>query len=307
MLSKMKLSTSCSNYTLKIMNRLALGTVQFGLPYGISNSEGQSSPEEIRKILNLASANNIDTIDTAMSYGRSESFLGSFGMDHFKVITKLPPFPDQDLTLQTWFYKQIDSSLSKLNVLQIYALLLHDSKELLKPFGKDLFKLLQKLKDDGKIHKIGISINSIEELEILVSKFDFDLIQAPFNLIDRRLHNSGWLYKLKDMGIEIHTRSAFLQGLLLMPKEDLPDKFLRWENLWNSWYEWVRESEFSTLSACLFYPLSFSEIDRVIIGVNNEAQLKQVIGSLRIDKIEKFPDLNSQDEDLICPSKWDFL
>lgn len=289
------------------MNRLALGTAQFGLPYGISNKEGQSPPEEIRKILNLALMSNIDTIDTAISYGDSESSLGHFGTDNFKVITKLPPFLSKDLTLQAWFYKQINNSLTRLNTSQIYGLLLHDPKQLLESYGEDLFKSLRELKDDGKIQKIGISINTIEELEVLVPKFDFDLIQAPFNLIDRRLHNSGWLNKLKDNDVEIHVRSVFLQGLLLMPRKDLPRKFLPWENLWDKWHQWINDSGISPLTACLFYPLSFPEIDRVIVGVNSELQLKELINSFNIKNIDNLPDLSSQDENLICPSRWKTL
>ncbi len=289
------------------MNRLALGTVQFGLAYGIANHIGQVSRAEIKVMLQLAIANSIDTLDTAIAYGDSEAFLGEAGTQEFKVVTKLPALPDNCADVSTWVQQQVSMSLSRLGVTNIYGLLLHRSQQLLGLNGLALYQALQALKDNGQVQKIGISIYSPTELDALMPRYRFDLVQAPFNLVDQRLYRTSWMQRLKDDNVEIHTRSAFLQGLLLMAVAEMPDKFLPWSGLWHRWYQWMLEKEVSAVQACLAFPLSFPEIDRVIVGADSASQLAQIVSASNKQLLAGLPDIHCDDENLINPANWNRL
>ncbi|MDP3086751.1 MAG: aldo/keto reductase [Methylotenera sp.] len=284
--------------------RLALGTVQFGLPYGIANQAGQVSRSEAKAMLQLASASGMDTLDTAIAYGDSEKCLGEVGTQGFKMVTKLPALPDGCTDVSGWVEQQVNASLSRLGVTEVYGLLLHRSEQLLGTNGVALYQALQDLKDNSKVKKVGISIYSPSELDALTQHYRFDLVQAPFNLVDQRLCTTGWMQRLKDADVEIHTRSAFLQGLLLMNQADIPTKFSPWDRLWQTWHRWLAEGDVSAVQACLAFPLSFPEIDRVIVGADSVSQLSQIISATKCTTNIQLPNLQCNDADLISPARW---
>ncbi|MEI7707613.1 MAG: aldo/keto reductase [Chlorobium sp.] len=293
--------------TVYDQTRLALGTAQFGLPYGIANQAGQVSRKEVSAMLQLAVSNGIDTLDTAIAYGESEVALGQAGTQGFNVVTKLPALPDDCLDVISWVMEQVDASFTRLGVSSVYALLLHRPEQLLGPHGKELYEALYALKERGKVQKVGVSIYNPLELDALTRLFHFDLVQAPFNIIDSRLYRAGWLQRLKDDEVEIHTRSAFLQGLLLMPEENLPSKFTPWSDLFQRWHTWQAEHHVSALHACLAFSLSFPEIDRVIVGADSINQLDQIIKASRLTLPDNLPDLYCEAENLINPARWSCL
>ena len=284
--------------------RLALGTAQFGLPYGIANQAGQVTRSAAKAMLGLAAANGIDTIDTAIAYGDSEACLGEVGVQGFKLVTKLPAVPDGCDDVKGWVQGQVAASLARLGVKSVYGLLLHRPEQLLESDGKALFQAVQGVKDTGQVQKVGVSIYAPSELEALTPQYRFDLIQAPFNLVDCRLQTTGWLQRLKDEGIEIHTRSAFLQGLLLMSQATRPAKFSTWSELWSTWHEWLSRHSVSAVQACLAFPFSFSAIDRVVVGADSVSQLGQIIGAATSAAPLDFPDLHCEAENLINPARW---
>ena len=128
---------------------IALGTVQFGLNYGIANRSGQIKIGEVKKIIDIAIKNNIDTIDTAISYGESEKLLGNAGINDWKIITKLPIIPNGNVNTKKWVKKQINSSLLHLNITHLEGILLHQTKQLLESGGSHIWSVLQELKQDG--------------------------------------------------------------------------------------------------------------------------------------------------------------
>lgn len=286
------------------MSRLALGTAQFGLPYGIANQEGQVTRLAAKAMLQLAAANGIDTLDTAIAYGESETCLGEVGTQGFKLVTKLPAVPDGCADASDWVEEQVAASLSRLGVNAVYGLLLHRPQQLLESGGEVLYQTLQKLKKNGQVQKVGVSVYAPSELEALIPRFRFDLVQAPFNLVDRRLHTSGWLQRMKDDGVEIHIRSAFLQGLLLMPQSTIPAKFAAWSDLWRKWHDWLAHHTVSAVQACLAFPLSFPEIDRVVVGADSVSQLEQIISAATSTTPDDLPDLHCDAENLINPARW---
>ena len=178
---------------VRLINRLALGTVQFGLPYGIANHAGQIPKEDGTGILDIAAENGIDTIDTAIAYGESEKRLGEIGVRSWQIISKLPVIPEDCPDILQWVTEAVGGSMQRLKVNKLYGLLLHRPEQLLKKNGDSLFGILQSLKEDGVVDKIGVSIYDPSELDTLCTRFQFDIVQAPFNILDRRLIDSGWL------------------------------------------------------------------------------------------------------------------
>jgi aryl-alcohol dehydrogenase-like predicted oxidoreductase len=287
--------------------KLALGTVQFGLPYGVANQTGQVSREAARHILAYALESDIDTLDTAIAYGESEAYLGEIGAKKFKIVTKLPTIPEGVANIDRWVNGQVQASLRRLGVDNVYGLLLHRSHQLTESRGKALAEALLRLKAEGVVGKIGVSVYSPTELEKTIQSCPVDLVQAPFNLLDRRLHTSGWLTRLHDAGIEIHTRSAFLQGLLLLPRKRIPPKFKPWDALWSRWHEWLEDNSTSAPEACLQFALSFAEIDRVVIGVDSKTQLEELVMTALATRSKILPDLACEDDRLINPTNWNQL
>ncbi|MBZ0097191.1 MAG: aldo/keto reductase [Sulfuricella sp.] len=291
----------------KHVARLALGTAQFGLPYGVANQDGQVTRSAAKAMLQLAAENGIDTLDTAIAYGESETCLGEVGTQGFKLVTKLPAVPDSCADVSGWVQEQVAASLARLGVNAVYGLLLHRPEQLLGTDGKTLYQTLQGLKETGQVQKVGVSIYAPNELEVLTPQYRFDLVQAPFNLVDRRLHTSGWLQRLKGDGVEIHVRSVFLQGLLLMDLAERPEIFNRWQPLWGQWHRWLDDVALTPLQACLGFALAQAEIDRIVVGVDNLKHLQDIVASLKPITIEFPKCLENADLALINPSKWSKL
>lgn len=287
-----------------VANKLVLGTAQFGFNYGVANQGGMVSVVEGRKILSCASAANINTLDTAMAYGQSQNSLGQIGIVGWNVISKISKLPSEIRDIDGWVESQIVDALSTLGIDQFYAILLHQSSQNSEEENLVLFNALQKLKDSGLICKLGISIYNPSELNSLFGRVSLDLVQAPFNMLDRSLFESGWMTRLKNFGAEIHVRSVFLQGLLLMPATLRPAKFKQWKVLWDLWDGWLLEQNVSATEACIAYVCCQPEIDKVVIGVDNANQLQQIIDA-QDRQLRDMPDFSRLvNEKLINPSLW---
>lgn len=286
--------------------KLTLGTAQFGLDYGVANAIGKVDKEETLEILTFAKQAGINTLDTAIGYGDSEKRLGQAGIGSWNIITKLPEVNVEHSDINFWVNSQINNSLLRLNVLSVYGILLHRPLQLLEKNGSQLWNSLEGLKERSITKKIGFSVYSPDELDKLwKAGFIPDIVQAPYNVFDQRLKDSGWLSKLNDNRVEVHTRSVFLQGLLLMPSDKRPKYFSKWNNLFNEWDLWLKTNNISGLEAALNFALSEYLIDKIIVGVDNKTQLSEVISAskkytLCVPKI-----LNTTDEKLINPSLWD--
>ncbi len=284
--------------------KLALGTVQFGLNYGIANQSGQVSLDQAREVLGLARLHGIADLDTAIAYGDAEVRLGQMGVQGFRVVTKLPPLPAGLADVGVWAKAQLVASLQRLGLDCVYGLMLHRSADLLGPQGPALIRALQDMQADGRVQNLGISIYAPSELDAVMPLLDWGLVQAPFNLVDRRLQTSGWLQRLKELDVEVHTRSAFLQGLLLTKTEALPPKFLPWLALWQRWHAWQRATACSALGACLAFAQSFPEVDRVVVGVDGPAHLRGIFAALSEPVSQYWPEIASDDDRLVNPSRW---
>ena len=287
--------------------KLALGTVQFGLDYGVANASGRLTTPEANSILQRALVCGMDTLDTAIAYGDSEAVLGQLGVRNWKTITKLPALPDDCHDVTHWVRDQIQQSIARLGVTQLYGVLLHRPGQLLERMGPDLNEALRDIKAQGLTRKIGVSVYGPSELDSLFTAYDFDLVQAPLNILDRSLIESGWATRLHDAGVEVHTRSSFLQGLLLIPPSQRPAKFNRWKDVWNVWDEWLTREGLTPLQGCLRYVTNLSNIDRVVVGVDAVSQLNQIIEAAT-GKLASLPEFSTLvDDRLINPAIWNQL
>jgi aryl-alcohol dehydrogenase-like predicted oxidoreductase len=288
-------------------SRFALGTVQFGASYGIANTIGQVSHKETALILGHAWSAGMDTLDTAIGYGESEQRLGEAGVKQWQIISKLPEIPKACTNITSWVKDSVMDSIGRLGVPRLRGLLLHRSQQLLEPQGEALYKALVAIREQGKVEKIGISIYSPEELDALWPHYSFDLVQSPFNILDRRLITSGWLARLNQTGTEVHIRSVFLQGLLLMDAAKRPEKFNRWKSLWDEWHNWLKGHKLTPLQTCVGFAQSQPEISRIILGVDSLQHLKDIIAVSHLDSIAFPENLECVDLDLINPTGWEEL
>ena len=285
-------------------SRLALGTAQFGLNYGIANQTGQVPVSDAVTILDGARVAGLDTLDTAIAYGDSEHRLGQIGVKQWQIVSKLPQLPDRLPDVGAWVRASVMGSIERLNLSCLGALLLHHPADILGTQGEALYAAMVELKSLGLVKKIGISIYQPDELDALLEHMAFDVVQAPFNILDRRLIDSGWLGKLRDLKVELHVRSVFMQGLLLMPATLRPAKFQRWQPLWAEWDRWLSAHQLTPLEACLRYALSFNEIQRVIVGVDTPGQLKEIMTAASGNLPPVPVSLRSTDVALLNPSNW---
>jgi aryl-alcohol dehydrogenase-like predicted oxidoreductase len=290
-------------------NSLALGTAQFGMAYGVANQSGQVSADEVGRILALAREHGVDTLDTAMDYGTSEASLGAQDVAGFKVVTKLSAMPEDVADVDVWVQGKVADSLQRLQVSAVHGLLLHRPHQLHGPRGPELTRALLGLKARGLVRKIGASIYAPDELGSVCGACPIDLVQAPFSLIDRRLHSSGWMDRLHEAGVELHVRSAFLQGLLLMPRAAIPDKFNKsWSEVWDAWHAWLADRpNASAAQVCIGFVQSFPQVDRIVVGVDGQAQFAQLIAASSASPQSDWPAISVADETLVNPSKWNSL
>ena len=290
------------------MSKLALGTVQFGTDYGI-NSGIKVDPNEVTNIINCARNNDISLLDTAQLYGSSEKVLGDVNTQDFDIVTKSRGFDQEAITEKEAMFviNDLHKSLKLLKQKSLYAFLVHHGEDLLKPGGEMIFNQLQTLKKQGLVNKIGISAYIDNQLIEIIDRFDIDIIQLPMNILDSRLINNGLLKKIYAKGIEIHTRSVFLQGLLLMDLDKRPKYFERWSSLWKFWNEWLADNKLTPLEASIRYMISKPEISRVLVGVDNKDQLQSIINAVdgNLPPIPK--ELSTNDPDLLNPGNWKVL
>lgn len=287
--------------------KLALGTVQFGLDYGISNAAGQVAQADAAHILALARTAGLDTLDTAVAYGNSEQVLGQIGVEAWRVVSKLPAIPQACVGVEAWVLEQTQASLARLGVNRLHGLLLHRPDQLLEKNGQACLAALKALKAQGLVQKIGVSVYGPEELERLFALEHFDMVQAPLNILDQRLVSSGWAARLKKAGVELHTRSAFLQGLLLSPAQQAGEKFSRWRPVWRAWADWLAQTGLTPLQACLAYTLSIDDVERVVVGVDSVKHLQEILdaSSAKLPSLPDWPE--PLDPMLINPARWNQL
>ncbi|SFP77780.1 aldo/keto reductase [Hymenobacter arizonensis] len=253
------------------IGRLALGTAQFGLAYGINNTAGRPDEVTVAAILQHAHAAGINLLDTAAAYGDSESRLGSWlgapGREPaaFQVVTKLMAGPAVQVR------QQLQESQERFGQTHLYGVLFHQFAAFRQ--HPDAWLALQEARAAGTVQRIGLSLYHPEEAEWLLAELpDVDLVQVPFNVLDQRFR--PLLPELQRRGVEVHVRSAFLQGLLLREPATLPPFFATLTDKITRLHAMAAEAGVPTASLLLLFAAFAPGVSRVVIGVDTPANLR---------------------------------
>ena len=287
-------------------SKLILGTVQFGLDYGINNTKGKPSKENIKSILDSAYNSGIQLLDTAEAYGDSQNKIGEYhnnSTNKFNVITKFSP-TKKGFSLN--IIERAYNNLKILNVDKLYCYMFHSYNDFNNYFEKYREDLLI-LKRDGIINNIGVSLYSNNEFESVLEFNEITLIQLPFNLLDNKNKRGNILKKAKAKGIEIHTRSVFLQGLFFKNTSELTIKIKPLRPYLNSLND-LCDEDYKMNDLALNYVCNQKNIDKVLIGVDNVHQLESNILSEKknIEKelIKKIEAIDVKETKILNPSNW---
>ncbi len=276
--------------------KLALGTVQFGLDYGINNQRGIPSENEVSSILKLAYENGIDTLDTAQSYGNAEERISKYLNNKFKIVTKFTNFDANVFT----------NSLNRLMLENVYGYMAHNADLLIQ--NPHWWKSLLLLKNQGVVKKIGYSLYDVGQLEtLLLEGMIPDIVQLPYNILDRRFESS--ILDLSKMGVEIHTRSVFLQGLLHMNLNQVPLKLSLIKPYLQAIHNLSEIAKISIGELCLGFVKGNPSIDKIVIGVDSSSQLKENLfyyksSNLSKEIVSQIINIEVDEIGLLNPTNW---
>lgn len=286
-----------------------LGTAQFGLDYGISNNSGKVKKEDLVKLLLFAKESGFKYLDTANAYGDSENRIGEMYeiTKDFDLITKTAHIdPDKNYKKNLeYIKKQFFESLKKMKRESVETLLVHNSIDISIQNGEKIYQYLAELKKNGLVKKIGVSVYSTEEAISICKDFSIDVLQFPINVLDQSFDKSKTLTLLKNKNIELHARSIFLQGLLLMDIQDIDPYFQRIKPKIESYKKSLKKHGLDKVDGALNYIKRVDSIDALVIGVENKSQLSKIVNSLKKSLTEiEYDEFAISDADIINPSKW---
>jgi aryl-alcohol dehydrogenase-like predicted oxidoreductase len=291
------------------VRRLVLGTAQLGMHYGIANRTGQPDQGLANDILNTAWENGVRTLDTAQAYGNSEEIIGGFLKANpqcpFKIITKLTP--DIGLATPEAIQATVNSSLQRLGVAPS-GLLLH-SGSLLEAWNGPLGETLSNIKRRGEIGEIGVSVYEPEEFKLAMEIPEITMIQAPFNVLDRRLIDGGLLKRAVELKKKVFLRSVYLQGLLLLTPTDLPPAMTFATKPIERWRKICEKYALSSIQASLQFVRAAAPYTQIVIGCETAKQLREVVQyingpGLNSDMLADIAALPLSPSRLLNPSQW---
>ena len=282
---------------INFKKKIVIGTANFTQKYGADSKKVNFN--EINKILEIAKKNKIYNFDTAESYLKSKKVFKKIDKK-FKFFSKIKP--SLKWVSLEFCQKKIEDHLNIIDRKYFKTILFHDTKILFSKKGKKIYKNLEELKKKKYFQKIGISIYDTNELNYLTTNYNFDVVQCPYNILDKRILKTGWLDKLKYMGIETHVRSIFLQGLLVNKLVYKKKYFKKWKNFFFEWFKYLENNSISPIDYCLSDLLK-NDFDKIIIGINNSQNLKEILNFKNISKNNMIK-FNISDTKLIDPRNW---
>jgi aryl-alcohol dehydrogenase-like predicted oxidoreductase len=287
------------------INKLVLGTAQFGLNYGINNYQGKPSLKEVFSTLDYAYDSGVKILDSAEAYGDSHNRIGQYHISSkkkFRVITKFSP---KRLDLPINFEERIKKNLEDLNIDNLYAYMFHSYGDLKKNYNKFLNDINSSTLD--KINKLGVSVYTNSQLEDSMNYDFIKLIQLPFNMLDNETKRKKLLEKAKKQKIEVHSRSTYLQGLFFKNFNDIPKKLVPLKK-YLSFIESINSEKIKINELALNYVLFKTYIDKVIIGVDSKTNLKENLECISLNKdyeiFGKIDEINVLEMNLLNPSNW---
>ena len=286
------------------INKICIGSANFGMEYGL-NKKSPLLKKDIKEIFEFLKKENTIYIDTAANYKNSEIIIGKYSTKKFKIITKIKKIPKGVNDLEKWLKNEIYTSCKKLRVNKIYGLLVHDTQDLKnKKKDKKIYKTFDILKKSKIIEKIGLSIYNPNELDLYLKNYNFEIVQAPLNIFDRRIINSGWLKKINEKGIEFFARSIFLQGLLIKDINKIDKFFSPYKKKFEKFEIWTQKLNISKVEACIRFVNSYREVDKVIVGINNKMHFFENYKFLKKDKLIVPNSLEIKSGKILNPKLW---
>ena len=259
-------------------SRLALGTVQFGLPYGVANRVGQPSFAQVCDILAYAVAHGVTTLDTAAGYGESEAVLGRAlreigALEQTIIVSKTRKVSqmDQERTarnIERWFRESVESSLRKLGLESLPVCLFHD------PLDVEYMDILLELKEEGLVQHTGVSLGEPEQMPRLLSTPGVEAVQISLNMLDRRILEADDLLRAAEAGVAVFVRSIYLQGLLVMPIEEIMPALQEVVPVRRALQRIAEEAGLTMPEMALRYGLSLPGVTSVLTGVETLEQVK---------------------------------
>jgi aryl-alcohol dehydrogenase-like predicted oxidoreductase len=285
--------------------KIALGTVQFGLDYGAFNRAGQVEIDHVGQILELASRSGVTLLDTAHAYGNSETVLGALtATEKFGIVTKVPALSGADPADEV--RKSFEQSLERLKTSKVHGLLLHRAEDLTGTHASSIWRELEQIRESGQATRVGFSVYTPEEAKYLLARYPAQIIQLPLNVFDRRHLDTGILDLCRDKGVEVHVRSAFLQGFALAQPHELRGRLSRFAGLLGRFRARCDELKVTPLQGALGYVLGLAQVDQAVVGVDSCVQFAEIIsaaGEIAIPT-DAFADIGCEELELIEPRRW---
>lgn len=289
-----------------INKKIIIGTAQWGLNYGLTQTDSKISSNELMKIINFLEKKKIYSLDASIMYGDAHSRISQFCNADFRVYTKFSV--NLDISNEEEFRIKVQqdctNSLSSLGQARLEGIYIHNTGAIYDKKFKILADTMNEIKMAQKNLKVGISVYTKEDIETVLRFWTPDIVQLPMNIIDRRLVESGSLKLLKSRGVEVHARSIFLQGLLLRDLDNIPPYFQPWINIFRDFEKWCLKNNISKLQACVSNVENIPEIDKIVVGVDNYSQLDEILKIQPPANYKKFGFQMQPNEDLLDPRRW---
>lgn len=281
--------------------KIIIGTVQFGLNYGVNNQNGIPNDKELEEIFDLAKKSSIDSLDTAPAYGNVQQRIGKLSQNHFNIVTKFPKINSFDELAESF-----NNTLKALNSEKVYGFIAHDAVTLIE--NPKYWNMLLALKQEEKVQKIGYSLYNPHQLnQLLEIGLIPDLIQIPYNILNRSFEKSFEI--LKEIGTEIHVRSVFLQGLFFMNPNSLPKKLESFSSVLKELDNISQKLGTNIGSLALNFVAQNPNIDAVVLGVESTKQLQNNLRMLEsylnfVSVRNQIDLIRVQNEELLNPANW---
>lgn len=282
--------------------KLALGTVQFGLNYGINNIHGRPAQEQINEILALAKESHVTELDTSINYGEALKSLGEYeDISQFRICSKFSSKDDLGLSMT----EQVTKTIEQLKVAKLNIYYFHHYPDV---SNLDYLREMVGLKENGRVDNIGVSIYSLDEMRTVVDMGDVDCIQLPFNLLDRSDEKLELLQKAKDRGKTLIARSIFLQGLFFKDVQTLSEKLTPLKEPLESLHRICDRHEINMMELALGYTINQPLLDQCLIGVETKEQLERNLLAakkpLTGDIISDIESIHVESQELLSPANW---
>jgi aryl-alcohol dehydrogenase-like predicted oxidoreductase len=286
------------------MSQLVLGTVQFGLDYGITNTAGEISDDSVVEMLEFAQSNGIHIFDTAADYGNSQQRLGQLAPANSSpgYVTKFSlPADGSEPTSANIF----QDSMKLLQAEHLYGVLFHKLSDLSDPRFESTLNILRSARDAGRINRIGVSIYNLEDLKLALRVFpDIDLLQLPANILDLNLLESDEVLHLRKNGVEVHVRSVFLQGLLLADPHQLESFFEPLKPALTQLNKIASDSGKNVLELVLAKIRQHDSVDAVVVGATTVLELEEITRGWNSGSDFNDFELPSVSQEILDPRKW---